>query len=230
MSRIVDPVLEELRHRVLRMGNASEAILEKAVRALFGRDAESAAEVQEDDLEIDRYDVEIDEAVLHALALQSPVADDLRQVVAAKMIATDLERVGDLARNVAKAAIRLAERPDVEPPLRLQELADEARSLLRAALDAYSDLDVRKAESVLDEDDQVDEEEDRVIRAAIHDLGEHPEHAAQGVDFILVAKNLERVADHATNIAEDVILAAQARNVKHAGKLAAAEATRSNPR
>jgi len=220
MTRVVDPVLEEIRHQVLRMGNASEAILEKAVRALFRGDAAAAAEVQGDDLEIDRLDVEIDEAVLRALALQSPVADDLRQVVAAKMIATDLERVGDLARNVAKSAIRLADRPDVEPPLRLRELADEARSLLRAALDAYSDLDVAKAEAVLDEDDQVDQDEDRVIRAAIRELAAHPEHAAQGVDFILVAKNLERVADHATNIAEGVILAAQARNVKHAQKLA----------
>jgi phosphate transport system protein len=221
MTRIVDPVLEELRHKALRMGSASEAILEKAVRAFFGGDAALAAEVEADDLEIDRLDVEIDEAVLRALALQAPVANDLRQVVAVKMIATDLERVGDLARNVAKAAGRQAERAASEPPPRLRELADEVRRLLRASLDAFGDLDAAKAEEVLAEDDQVDEDEARVIREAIDTLGSHPERAPQEVDYILVAKHLERVGDHATNIAEDVILAAQARNVKHADKLTA---------
>jgi phosphate transport system protein len=221
MTRIVDPILVELRHQVLRMGNAAEAILEKALRAMFERDVALACEVQEDDLALDRLDVEIDEAVLRALALQAPVANDLRQVVAVKMIAADLERIGDLARNVAKSALRLAEHPAVELPSRLRTLAEESRELLRVALDAYSDLDVEKAEAVLADDDQVDAREAQVIREAIEALGTHPELAPQEVDFILVAKNLERVADHATNIAEDVILAAQARNVKHAEKLAA---------
>ena len=222
MSRIVDPELEELKHMVIRMGSASEAILEKALRSYFERDAELAAEVQQDDLEIDRYDVDVDEAVLRLLALQAPVANDLRQVVAMKMIATDLERVGDLARNVAKAGAREHERLPVSAPSPLlRELAGEARSVLRGALDAFSDLDVKRAEEVLAQDDRIDAEEAEVIRQAVDDIAAHPERAAHDIDTILVAKHLERVGDHATNIAEQVILAAQARNVKHADKLTA---------
>jgi phosphate transport system protein len=219
MTRTVDPLLGELRRMLLRMGSLAEAILDKALRSLWSRDAALAEEVARDDLEIDRLDVEIDEAVLRVLALQAPVADDLRHVVAVKMIATDLERVGDLARNVAKSTLRLAAHPGAELPTKLQELAEESRRLLREALDSFSDLDPSKAENVLREDDVVDRNEGQVIEEAIRALGRNPDLAPQEVDFILVAKNLERVADHATNIAEDVILATQARNVKHAEKL-----------
>jgi phosphate transport system protein len=220
MTRVVDPLLQDLRHRLLRMGALSEAILDKALRAVWERDAALAREVRIDDLEIDRLDLAIDEAVLRTLALQAPVADDLRQVIAVKMIATDLERVGDLARNIAKSALRLQERSSTTIPAKLREVADEARRLLRLALDSFSDGDAAKAELVLREDDQVDADQDLVIRSAIEEIGRHPELTSQEVDFILIAKNLERVADHATNIAEDVILVAEARNVKHAAKLA----------
>jgi phosphate transport system protein len=220
MTRVVDPLLQDLRHRLLRMGALSEAILDKALRAVWERDAALAREVRIDDLEIDRLDLAIDEAVLRTLALQAPVADDLRQVIAVKMIATDLERVGDLARNIAKSALRLQERSPTPIPAKLREVADEARRLLRLALDSFSDGDAAKAEIVLREDDQVDADQDQVIRSAIEEIGRHPELTSQEVDFILIAKNLERVADHATNIAEDVILVAEARNVKHAAKLA----------
>jgi phosphate transport system protein len=220
MTRTVDPLLAELRRKLLRMGSLAEGILEKSLRALAARDAALADEVKRDDLEIDRLDVEIDEDVLRVLALQAPVANDLRQVVAIKMIATDLERVGDLARNIAKSARRLSGQAAVSLPPKLQELASESRRILREAIDAFSDLDAGKAEHVLREDDLIDESEGQVIQEAILALGRNPDLAPQEVDFILVAKNLERVADHATNIAEDVILATQARNVKHAEKLA----------
>jgi phosphate transport system protein len=220
MTRIVDPVLENLRHKLIRMGSLAEAILTKALRAVWERDASRAREVRIDDLEIDRLDLAIDEAVIRALALQAPVADDLRSVIAIKMIASDLERVGDLARNIAKSALRLVERPAVEFPPKLRQLANDAQRLLRDALDSFSDRDADKAALVLRADDEVDEEQDVVIRAAIAEIGSRPEITSQEVDFILIAKNLERVADHATNIAEDVILVAQARNVKHADKLA----------
>ena len=160
--------------------------------------------------------------VLRILATQAPVADDLRNVIAGKMIAADLERVGDLARNIAKSAERLATRDKVEVPPGLRTLADEAQRILRRALDAFSEHDADRATAVLGDDDQVDADEDAVIRNAIEEIASHPEFTAQEVDFILIAKNLERVADHATNIAEDVILATKARNVKHAGKLSGA--------
>ena len=220
MTRTVEPLLAKLRQTVLRMGSLSEAILEKSLRAFWTRDAALAAEVQQDDLEIDRLDVELDELVLRVLATQSPFADDLREVVASKMIAVDLERVGDLARNVAKAAARLAERPELKDPPLLRTLAEESQRILRHALDSFTERDPARAAQVLEDDDQVDQDEEEVIRAAIKQIRSHPDFAAQEVDFILTAKNLERVADHATNVAEAVILAAEARIVKHAAKLA----------
>jgi len=221
MARIFDPVLDDLRELLLRMGSLSEAILDKAIRAVWERRADLAHEVRIDDLEIDRLDVEIDEAVLRALALQAPVAEDLRQVIAIKMMATDLERVGDLARNIAKSALRLAEKPPLAFPPKLQEVADGARRLVKLALDSFVDADPAKAQAVLDADDRVDDDQERVVREAIAEIGAHPELTSQQLDLILIAKHLERVADHATNIAEDTILATQARNVKHAQKLGA---------
>jgi len=219
MTRLFDSVIEDLRKAVLRMGGLAESILGKAVRAVWERKADVAREVQQDDLEIDRLDVQIDEAVLRALALQAPVAEDLRLVIAIKMMASDLERVGDLSRNIAKSAVRLSERPAVPFPPKLEELADEARRLLKDALDSFADSDPGKARAVLAGDDRIDDDQDRVVRDAIEQIGAHPEITSQEVDLIMIAKNLERVGDHATNIAEDVILAIEAHNVKHAEKL-----------
>src|SRR5678815_1311346 len=141
MSRAFDSVLEGLRGNLLRMGGRAEAILDKALRALWERDARLAQEVADDDVEIDRLEVAIDEAVLKALALQAPVAEDLREVLAVKMVATDLERVGDLARNIAKIARRLAARPELALPATVATLARAAQGALRRALDAFSRSD-----------------------------------------------------------------------------------------
>jgi len=219
MTRVVDPVLDELRQLLLRMGSLAEAILEKALLAVWQHDAALAAEVQADDLAIDALDVAIDAAVLRALATQAPVADDLRTVIAVKMIATDLERVGDIARNIAKSAVRLCEHPAAPQPPKLRGLGDQARRLLRSALDSFSERDSERASDVLLGDDQVDADQDTIVLEAIEEIAKRPELTSQQLDYILIAKNLERVADHATNIAEDVILVAEARNVKHAGKL-----------
>ena len=163
--------------------------------------------------------MDIDEAVLRALALQAPVAGDLRGVVAVKMIATDLERVGDLARNIAKSALRLSQAsPTLIPPV-LTRLATQAQGVLRRALDAYSEGDAGAAREVLSADDEIDRTQDEVVEKALAEIASQPDLASVCVDVILIAKNLERVGDHATNIAEDVILVAEARNVKHAEKL-----------
>jgi phosphate transport system protein len=218
---LVEKKLSALREKLLRMGGLAEAILEKAVRALAERDVARAREVAEDDLEIDRLDVEIDRAVLELLALQSPVAHDLRQTIAIKTAALDLERVGDLARNIASSAIRLGEGPPVRVPAGLLTLADESRRVLASALTSFADTDAERARTVLAADDQIDADEARVIRAALDSIQATPEHSSAAVDFILVAKSLERVGDHATNIAEDVVMAAESVNLKHAEKIRA---------
>jgi phosphate transport system protein len=219
MTRTVDPILRHLREQALRMGGLAEAILAKALRAALERRTDLAREVAEDDLEIDRLDIAIDEGVLSGLALQAPVAQDLRAVIAIKMMATDLERVGDLARNIAKSALRLEAWPGVVPPAKLVSLGDAAQRILREALDAYAESDATRARAVIAADDRIDADQDQVVRELIRELGHHPELASQLVDLILVAENLERVADHATNIAEEVVLATEARNLKHAEKL-----------
>jgi len=212
-------MLRDLRETALRMGSRAEAILDKALRAVSERNAQLAREVDRDDVEIDRLDVEIDDKVLKLLALQAPVAGDLREVVAVKMIGSDLERVGDLSRNIAQSSARLALRPGLRLDPELVQLARETQRLLRKSLDAFSAGNASAAREVLEEDDHIDREEERLISLALEEIQASPESSAQAVETILIAKNLERVADHATNIAEDVILIAEARNVKHAMKL-----------
>jgi phosphate transport system protein len=219
MSRVIDPVMKELRETLLLMGSRAEAILDKAVRSVSERDGTLSDGVAADDIEIDRLDVDVDAKVLLALALQAPVASDLREVVAAKMIATDLERVGDLARNIAQSSRRLADHRETPVPHTLLELARAAQDMLRRALDAFAEADAAGARGVLDLDDDIDTVEDQVVRAELEEISAHPALASEAVDIILIAKNLERVGDHATNIAEDVIMIAEARNLKHADKL-----------
>jgi phosphate transport system protein len=215
----MDPVLKDLREMLLRMGSRAETILGKSLRAVAERDESVAAEVAEDDLEIDRLDVAIDEAVLRALALQAPVAEDLREVIAVKMAANELERVGDLARNIAKSAIHMSRHAEPRIPPQLDTLARESQRVLREALDAFSNTDAASARAVLDADDVIDSLHDEVVEFMLAAIPECPDAASEAIDVIWIAKNLERVADHATNIAEDVILVAEARNVKHAEKL-----------
>ncbi len=223
MSRTLDAALNNVHTLVLQMAVACEAILDKALRSLEARDIALADQVADDDLEIDRLDVEVDEAILRAIALQGPVAEDLRRVLAAKAIGTDLERVGDLARNIAKCTKRLASRSPVPLPPSLESLVLHAKQILRGALDAFVERDADKARKLLYDDDQVDEDQDRVVREALREIREHPDASEQEIDLIFVAKNLERVADHATNVAESVILLVEGRNVKHADKLARLE-------
>lgn len=219
MSRMLDAALSEVHELVLRMAAACEAIIDKALRAFDERDVALAEDVRSDDLEIDRLDVEVDEAVLHALALQAPVAEDLRRVLAAKGIATDLERIGDLARNIAKCAERLAAQPPAPLPRSLENLQRNSRRMLRDALYAFVERDAQRARKLLLEDERVDDDQDRVVREALWELRQQPELSLQEIDLIMVAKHLERVADHATNIAEHVVLLVEGRNLKHAEKL-----------
>lgn len=211
--------LSSLRELILRMGQLSEEILARALKSVWELDRNDAELVARLDLEIDRLDIEIDQSVLRHLALLAPVAQDLREVVAAKTMATDLERVGDLARNIAKCAIRLAERGAGEAPPALRSLAAESQEIFSNALRAYADTDPDRARRILEQDDEIDDHEDHLIREAIRQIHTDPESTEHAIDVIFIAQSLERVADHATNIAEDVVLIAESLNLKHAQKL-----------
>jgi len=219
MPKRSEASLRALREHSLRMGSLAEAILDKSLCAVWERDAGLAGEVREDDLEIDRLDVEIDEALLRLFAQHPPLARDLRLALAIKSVTTDLERVGDLARNIAKSAVRLSERPLAEVGPEVRGLADAVRRMLHDALTAFAELDPELAREVLAVDDRIDGQEDEIVRAAIARIGEAPETAGQEIDRIYIARSLERVADHATNVAEDVVMVAEALQMKHAAKL-----------
>ncbi len=211
--------LEPLRQQVLRMGHLAEAILEKAMQSIWERNDELGLEVGRDERPNDRHDIDNDGAVQEYRAIQAPGAQDLREVIAIKTATTDLERVGDIARNIAKCAIRLIELPSTAPPEPLQLLANSSRRALMNALLSFADYDASLARAVLAADDEIDADEERAFRASIRDICDHPEMGEQEVFYILIAKNLERVGDHATNIAEDVILVVESLNLKHAEKL-----------
>jgi phosphate transport system protein len=200
------------------MGHLAEAILEKAVQCVWDRDPDLAKDVAEDDLPIDRLDIEIDRAVLEFLALQAPVAQDLREVVAIKTAATDLERVGDIARNIAESAIRLSEMPELAVPAPLQDLARSSQRALKNAILSFADYDVDLARSVLTSDDAIDDDEEKAFRVSLEQIHGNPANSEQSVHYILIGRNLERVGDHATNIAEDVVLVVESLNLKHAEK------------
>jgi len=216
----VERDLDSLRARAVRMAELCELILAKSLRAVRERDPALAGEVKRDDLAIDQLDIEIDDLVLQILALDAPVASDLRHVIAIKSIATDLERIGDISRNIAGCARRLAAHEPVVFGEELTRLEEGSRTALHQAIQAFRELDVELARAVLGADDKIDELEGRIIRDAISRLSETPEHTEQEIDLIFITKDLERVGDHATNIAEEVILAAEAKNLKHASKLA----------
>jgi phosphate transport system protein len=209
----------DLRQNALRMGALAESILGKAIRAVRERDFALTQRIDADDLEIDRLELELDEAVLKELSLRVPSSEDLRLVIAVKSMVIDLERVGDLSRNIARSAARLAGRAETQWTARLEWLEDAAVSLLHEALDCFQELDPDLARAVIAGDDEIDAHQDGIVVELIAAIRERPEISAQLVDLILIAENLERIADHATNIAEDVILVTEGRNVKHARKL-----------
>ncbi|BCS32910.1 phosphate transport system regulatory protein PhoU [Luteitalea sp. TBR-22] len=219
-TRLVPQVqehLEALKERLLVMGGLAEEQVRLVTAALVERDVDLAARVQASDEPLNALHKEIDQRCVRVLALHQPVAIDLRAVLAAVKINTDLERVGDLAVNVAEAVQRYLQYPPVELADRIPRMAALAQHMLRDALDAYVRQAVPLAEHVLDTDDLVDDLKDAVSADLLPVMQAAPDLIAPALDVILVARHLERIADHATNIAEDVIFMVSARDVRHHG-------------
>ena len=166
-------------------------------------------------LEVNRFHLEIDDRSFKLLALYQPMAGDLRTIVAAVKINSDLERVGDLAVNIAEAAQRYITHPPVKPLVDIPRMADLAQTMLHDALDAFVSRDVGTAQGVLNRDDMLDELKNQVFRELLTYMLAEPRTIEPGLDLILVSRHLERVGDHATNIAEDVIFIVAARDVRH---------------
>ena len=207
--------LERLRDSVLRMAGYVEDAVHTATRAVSNRDQDAARAVLGGDAEIDELENLLQEDCLNILALHQPVAKDLRRIGTVMLITTDLERMGDLAVGVAERAIELAAPPHVPIPDRLDQMSARATSMMRLALDAFVNEDAAAARAVIGMDDEVDRDNDELILHAINEMKRSPERVEAGVALFSIVRHVERIADHATNIAEDVIFLVEGAIVRH---------------
>jgi phosphate transport system protein len=207
--------LEQLKARLLEMGGLAEEQVRLAVKGLVHRDRDLIARVLTGDDPLNALHIELDNRCFTLLALYQPMAVDLRAIVAAVKINTDLERVGDLAINIAEAAQRYVAHPPVKKLIDIPRMANIAQSMLRDALDAFVRRDTDLAQNVLNEDDALDSLKTQIFRELLTYMLADPSTIEPALDLVLVSRHLERIGDHATNVAEDVIFMVSARDVRH---------------
>ena len=207
--------LDNLQRDLLALAGLVEESIHKAIRALRERDPRLAREVIAGDEQIDQEENLVEEECLKILALHQPVAIDLRRIVSAMMINNDLERMGDLAEDIADRAIHLAEPPLIPVPEGLQRMTDLTITMVRQSLDAFVNLDAQQARRVCRLDDEVDRYNDAIIRELIGVMQESPDKVEAGLSLFSATRHLERIADHATNIAEDVVYLVDGEIIRH---------------
>ncbi|HXQ29427.1 MAG TPA: phosphate signaling complex protein PhoU [Gemmatimonadales bacterium] len=208
-------MLSDLKEKLLTMSGEAQDALEKAIDALLRRDGTLAAEVISGDRTVDALELEIEEIVIDLLATQQPMARDLRLLMSAMKIANDLERVGDHAVNIAQSAERLTAARLVTPEPEILEMARQARAMLSGALDAFVRGDSALGREICRRDDSVDSLNDSVFRILLTHMMEDTHVIGTAIELLLVSRNLERVADLATNIAEDVVFLVEGKTIKH---------------
>jgi phosphate transport system protein len=207
--------LAALKRRLLEMGALVEERVHRAIVSLIERDEPAAEEVIAGDREVNELQIEIDDRCLKLLALQQPMATDLRLITAAMKINADLERIGDQAVNIAQNVLKMLSQPPLKPAIDIPRMAELAERMTRDSLDAFVRKDATLARSVLARDDEVDHLKDHVFRVLLTYMMADPGTIQRALGLILVSRNLERIADHATNIAEDVIFLVEAKDVRH---------------
>jgi phosphate transport system protein len=211
--------LAQLKSQLLEMSALAEELVALAMRALHVRDEELAREVIERDRELDALEMVVDDACIHLLALQQPMARDLRLITMAMKISNDLERVGDHAVNIAEAVRHLSGQPVYMEFPEIEEMSRLATEMLSDALDTFVRGDAEGARDVLRRDDRVDALHNSVFRILITHMMEDPRRIGASMSLFLVSRNLERIGDLATNIAEDVVFLVEGRNIKHGAEL-----------
>jgi phosphate transport system protein len=208
--------LDELKQRLLKMSERAESLVDLAVDALLRRDAGKAEAVISGDRDVDELEVEIESMAVELLALQQPMARDLRFIISAIKASSDLERVGDHAVNIAQSAQRLiAAKSDITPDGAIEEMARRARQMLGQAIDAFVRADGGLGRAVCLMDDEVDNLNDELFRIVVTHILEDPTMISQALELLLVGRNLERVADLSTNIGEDAVYLAEGKQIKH---------------
>ena len=196
--------LQRLSNLITQMGGVAEAQVEAAVQALVRRDTAIAAQVIQSDLRIDTYEREIDNETLRLLALRQPMASDLREIVSALKIAADIERIGDYAANIAKRSLALAQLPAVRPVGAIPRMGRLVQEIMKEVLDAFIERDVDKAVAARGRDEELDDLYTSLFREVLTYMMEDPRNITPCTHLLFIAKNLERIGDHATNIAEHV--------------------------
>ncbi|RMD61552.1 MAG: phosphate transport system regulatory protein PhoU [Alphaproteobacteria bacterium] len=202
--RSFDEELRGLSEIIVRMGGMAEAQLAAAIDALVKRDADMAARVVQQDAAIDALEERLDHDAIRLLALRQPLADDLREVIAALKISSDLERIGDYAANVAKRAIAICQTPPIEPVRAIPRMGRLVQAIIKDTLDAYVARDADRAIDVWHRDEEVDEMYTALFRELLTYMMEDPRNITAGTHLLFIAKNIERIGDHATNIAETI--------------------------
>ncbi len=212
---IFDEELLRLKEKVLVMGSMVENAIKDSVRALVDRDNDLARDIIEKDHQINMFDIQIDEECIRLIALMQPKASDLRFVTTAMKITTDLERMGDLAVNIAHRALELNEEPLLKPYIDIPRMREIAQGMTRDALDAFVRGDKKLAMDVIMRDDEIDDLRDEIYKELIFFMIQDPSTVTRGMKISFIAKNLERIADHATNIAEMAIYLAAGKMIRH---------------
>jgi phosphate transport system protein len=212
---VFDEELMRLKEKVLKIGAMVEEAIKNSVRALVERDSELARSVIAKDHQVNALDVEIDEEAIRLVALRQPKASDLRFITTAMKITTDLERMGDLAVNIAERALELNEEAILKPYIDIPRMAEVARGMTRDSLDAFVSKDERLAMDVIMRDDEVDDLKHEVLKELAFFMSQDPSTVSRAMKISFVAQYLERFADHATNIAEMVIYLVQGKIIRH---------------
>ena len=215
MQRHFHEELEGLKQTLLAMGGLVEDQIRRVMRALVERDDALAQEVIERDQQVNAYDVEVDETCVSLLALHQPAAGDLRFITTAMKIVTDLERMGDQAVNIAQRVLELNREPQLKPYIDLPRMAEKAQRMVKESLDAFVERDTELARKVCAEDAEVDAIKDQIFRELLTFMMEDARTIPRAIRLILISRFIERVADHATNIAEMVIYLVDAKMVRH---------------
>ena len=217
MAHHFDQELSALKEKLITMASHAEAAVNRSVRALVERDDQIAAQAKEDDRVIDQLEIEIDEMAIGLLA-KAPLASDLRLISIAMKISRDLERVGDEATTICRRALELNQEPPLKPYVDLPHMADIALQMLKEALDAFVTRDPARARAVIPRNQEVDSLNKQLHRELASYMVEKPATISRCLNLMVISKSLERIADHATNVAEEVVYLYEGRDIRHTGK------------
>lgn len=215
VHRHFDKELQSLKEKLLSMASLAESMIYKAIKALIERDSSFMEQVNSDEKKVNLLEIEIDDLCLKLLALKQPMAADLRFITSAMKIDNELERIGDMAVNITQRAAVLIRQPQLKPYIDIPRMADLAQKMVKDSLDSFIKQDVKLARSVLTRDDQIDDLGEQIFRELLTFMISDPSNIPRALQLVLVSRHLERVADHATNIAENVIYLVQGKDIRH---------------